>query len=79
MDYERVLELDSALIGSPQRVVEKLTRMHSQFGLENCLLWLNRGGLMPQREVLRSMETIARDVFPAVAHLGSGISVPARG
>ena len=35
-------------------------------GVENFNLWVNKGGAIPQAEVLRSMETIAKHVIPGL-------------
>ena len=33
-------------------------------GLDDFILWMNRGGAIPQREVLRSMELFAKELMP---------------
>lgn len=51
------------MVGSPDSVISKLRRLE-QDGIENFILWMNRGGAIPQREVLRSMELFAEKVMP---------------
>jgi alkanesulfonate monooxygenase SsuD/methylene tetrahydromethanopterin reductase-like flavin-dependent oxidoreductase (luciferase family) len=68
--YEEVLAYHGSLVGSPDTVVKKLEHLYELSGLKNHLMWMNRGGLMPQRDQLRSMELFATEVMPKVRHIG---------
>ena len=68
---EDVLDLPSTLVGTPDEVIEKLHRMHEEFGFKNVIMTINQGGTISQRDVLRTYELIAEKVFPAVRHLGA--------
>ena len=68
--YEEMVEEPFALIGDPPEIVDKLHAMYEENGFQNPILWLNRGGAIPQDELLKSMELFATKVIPEVAHLG---------
>ncbi len=68
--YEEMVEQPFSLIGDPPEIVDKLHAMYEEYGFQNPILWLNRGGAIPQDELLKSMELFANKVIPAVAHLG---------
>lgn len=71
-----VLDVPSTLVGHPDKVIEKLHRMHDEFGFQNVILSINMGGDIDQRDVLKTYELIADKVFPAVRHLGAEASAP---
>jgi alkanesulfonate monooxygenase SsuD/methylene tetrahydromethanopterin reductase-like flavin-dependent oxidoreductase (luciferase family) len=66
IDYDQMVNLDSALFGSPDMVIERILKMHRTAGWRNFMVCLNRGGWMSQAEVLRTMELFATKVMPAV-------------
>jgi alkanesulfonate monooxygenase SsuD/methylene tetrahydromethanopterin reductase-like flavin-dependent oxidoreductase (luciferase family) len=72
-----VLDVPSTLVGHPEGVIAKLHRMYEEFGFQNVILSMNMGGDLDQRDVLRSYEIIAKEVFPAVRHLGQESKTPA--
>jgi alkanesulfonate monooxygenase SsuD/methylene tetrahydromethanopterin reductase-like flavin-dependent oxidoreductase (luciferase family) len=74
--YEEMLESPFSLVGTPDLIVERLHTIYELYGLSNYILWMNRGGAVPQREFLRAMEIFADKVIPQVRHL-SGAAVPA--
>ena len=59
-----LFDMPSSLVGNPERVIEKLKKLEDE-GMGNFILWMNRGGGIPQKEVLRSMELFAKKVMPA--------------
>jgi alkanesulfonate monooxygenase SsuD/methylene tetrahydromethanopterin reductase-like flavin-dependent oxidoreductase (luciferase family) len=73
---ERMHDLPSTLVGTPDEVVTKLTRMYEEFGFQNVIMTINQGGTLSQLDVLRCYELIAKEVFPAVTHLGAAAAVP---
>jgi alkanesulfonate monooxygenase SsuD/methylene tetrahydromethanopterin reductase-like flavin-dependent oxidoreductase (luciferase family) len=65
-DYDRQARGDNFLIGSPQAVVDKIGKLREE-GMKNFILWFNRGGAIPQKEVLAAMELFAAKVMPQFA------------
>jgi alkanesulfonate monooxygenase SsuD/methylene tetrahydromethanopterin reductase-like flavin-dependent oxidoreductase (luciferase family) len=74
---EAMLDMPATLVGTPDEVIEKLHRMYEEFGFKNVIMTINQGGTISQRDVLRTYETIASKVFPAVRHLGEPVATPA--
>jgi alkanesulfonate monooxygenase SsuD/methylene tetrahydromethanopterin reductase-like flavin-dependent oxidoreductase (luciferase family) len=70
MEYDDMLKMDACLIGSPSLVAEKLAGMHEKGTFWKLILWMNRGGAVPQRDILRSMEMFGTEVMPQVRDLG---------
>jgi alkanesulfonate monooxygenase SsuD/methylene tetrahydromethanopterin reductase-like flavin-dependent oxidoreductase (luciferase family) len=68
--YEEMVEQPFSLIGDPPEIVDKLHAMYEEYGFQNPILWINRGGAIPQAEILKTMELFANKVIPEVAHLG---------
>ncbi|HKS92543.1 MAG TPA: LLM class flavin-dependent oxidoreductase [Tepidiformaceae bacterium] len=75
---EGAYDLPSSLVGTPDEVIEKLHRMHEEFGFKNVIMTINQGGTISQRDVLKTYELIAAKVMPAVRHLGAAqpVTVP---
>jgi alkanesulfonate monooxygenase SsuD/methylene tetrahydromethanopterin reductase-like flavin-dependent oxidoreductase (luciferase family) len=71
--YDDMLNFPGSLVGSPDTVVEKLKRIHELTGLKNQIMWMNRGGVMKQPDLLRSMELFAKEVLPRVKDLGEQV------
>jgi alkanesulfonate monooxygenase SsuD/methylene tetrahydromethanopterin reductase-like flavin-dependent oxidoreductase (luciferase family) len=76
-DYNDMLAMRGSLIGSPETVTEKLARLYDDTGFTRQLLWMNRGGAVPQKDILRSMELFATEVAPNLRELGVADTVPA--
>jgi len=68
--YDDMLNFPGSLVGSPDTVVEKLNRIHEITGLKNQIMWMNRGGVIKQEDLLRSMELFAKEVLPRVKDVG---------
>ncbi len=63
MKYLDAVRSPNFLVGD----VEQLkTRLHAnaELGMNDFIIWMNRGGAIPQREVLASMELFAKEVMP---------------
>ena len=63
LDYLDTVRSPNFLLGD----VEQLkTRLHAnaELGMNDFIVWMNRGGAIPQREVLASMELFAKEVMP---------------
>jgi alkanesulfonate monooxygenase SsuD/methylene tetrahydromethanopterin reductase-like flavin-dependent oxidoreductase (luciferase family) len=67
--YEDMLESPFSLVGSPDLIVERLHKIHELYGLGNFIIWMNRGGATPQKDMLHNMEVFAEKVMPQVKHL----------
>lgn len=61
--YDRALASPNYLIGDVNEVTEKL-QSSVDMGMNDFILWMNRGGAIPQREVLKSMELFAEQIMP---------------
>lgn len=66
--YEQILNSHLTLMGSPDRIVEKM-RTVVDMGWRNVMLRMSRGGAMDRDKIRSSMELFAREVMPAVAEL----------
>jgi alkanesulfonate monooxygenase SsuD/methylene tetrahydromethanopterin reductase-like flavin-dependent oxidoreductase (luciferase family) len=62
---EDLVERSSALIGSPEQVIDKIGRYHEQFGHEVIHLSADADGI-PARQQRRSLELFQSDVAPVV-------------
>ncbi|WP_209123561.1 LLM class flavin-dependent oxidoreductase [Alkalihalobacillus sp. BA299] len=63
IDYERFLNSENTLVGSPEKVIEDIERYKKDTGLNNVILWMNIGG-QPQQQVLNSMTLFSEKVMP---------------
>lgn len=68
--YEQVLNSHLTLMGSPDRLVEKMKTV-IDMGWHNVMLRMSRGGAMDRAKVYNSMKLFAEEVIPAVAELES--------
>jgi alkanesulfonate monooxygenase SsuD/methylene tetrahydromethanopterin reductase-like flavin-dependent oxidoreductase (luciferase family) len=66
MTYEHILAHRVAF-GSGRGLVERLTRLRDELGLDGIVVELNPGGLIPAELEARSLSILARDVAPALA------------
>jgi alkanesulfonate monooxygenase SsuD/methylene tetrahydromethanopterin reductase-like flavin-dependent oxidoreductase (luciferase family) len=69
-NYDDMLGMRGSLIGSPDLVAEKLVKLYESTGFSKQLMWMNRGGAVPQRDILHSMELFATKVIPQVRAVG---------
>jgi alkanesulfonate monooxygenase SsuD/methylene tetrahydromethanopterin reductase-like flavin-dependent oxidoreductase (luciferase family) len=69
--YDDMLVGAGSLVGSPDTVAEKLAALYDMTGMKKQLLWMNRGGAVPQQDLLRSMELFATEVMPRVREIGA--------
>ena len=63
--HENVLELPTIFVGDPAMVRDKISVQHER-GINNFILWMNRGGGIEQRDVLGAMKLFADRVMPAL-------------
>lgn len=63
VDYERFLQSENTLVGSPDKVASDIERFREETGLHNIILWMNIGG-QPQENVLKSIKLFSEQVMP---------------
>jgi alkanesulfonate monooxygenase SsuD/methylene tetrahydromethanopterin reductase-like flavin-dependent oxidoreductase (luciferase family) len=64
LSYDDILERKVAF-GTPARVIERLSHLRDELGLDGIVAELNPGGRIPPELETRSLELLARDVVPA--------------
>ncbi|NOT53274.1 MAG: LLM class flavin-dependent oxidoreductase [Deltaproteobacteria bacterium] len=63
MTYEQVSQ-NMGVFATPDGCIERLTQFQQDFGMGRVICWFNPGGLVPHKEVMRSMELFAEKVMP---------------
>lgn len=63
MSYEKVAEV-MGVFETPDGCVERLKGFEQEFGMGRMICWFNPGGMVPHRQVMRSMELFAAKVMP---------------
>jgi alkanesulfonate monooxygenase SsuD/methylene tetrahydromethanopterin reductase-like flavin-dependent oxidoreductase (luciferase family) len=64
VDRLDTLGADRFLVGGPERVVKQLQRFVESFGANHVIFRLYFPG-MPHAHIVRELELLAREVFPA--------------
>ena len=64
LSYDDILERKVAF-GTASRVIERLSQLRDELGLDGIVAELNPGGRIPPELETRSLELLARDVVPA--------------
>ena len=65
LSYEDQQELNTLIVGSPQTVIKKLTRIMDDLNPGYMLLYGNDGE-MPHKDSMRSIELLGQEVIPAL-------------
>jgi alkanesulfonate monooxygenase SsuD/methylene tetrahydromethanopterin reductase-like flavin-dependent oxidoreductase (luciferase family) len=63
IDYEEVLR-ERMIVGTPARVVDRLTQLRAELGLNGILAELNPGSLIPHDRVLEALRLLCQEVMP---------------
>ena len=63
IDYEEVLR-ERMIVGTPARVVDRLTQLREELGLDGILAELNPGALIPHQRVLKALQLLCEEVMP---------------
>ncbi|WP_033294111.1 LLM class flavin-dependent oxidoreductase [Amycolatopsis jejuensis] len=71
--WQLLMERDHLMIGSPDSVLERMTRMTRSHGIRNWLLQMGFPGI-PAPDVDRSLQLFAREVMPELRKLDSPLS-----
>lgn len=61
--YEQVLR-DKVVVGSPQRVADRLLQLHEELGIDGILAELNFGSLIPAPQMMQSLRLLCEQVRP---------------
>jgi alkanesulfonate monooxygenase SsuD/methylene tetrahydromethanopterin reductase-like flavin-dependent oxidoreductase (luciferase family) len=64
MTFDEVLR-EKVVVGTPEMVVERLSLISSELGLDGVLAELNCGGQVPREGVQRSLQLLCEEVMPA--------------
>ena len=64
LTWDDILET-KVIVGSPERVIERLTQYKEMLGLTGFTAELNPGGLLPKEAVHRSLKLLTEEVMPA--------------
>ena len=64
MSYEEMLETKVAF-GTGEGLVDRLTQLKEELGLDGVVAELNAGGLIPEEAVTRSLKIMTQQVMPA--------------
>jgi len=64
LTWDDILET-KVIVGSPERVIERLTQFKEMLGLTGFTAELNPGGLLPKEAVHRSLKLLTQEVMPA--------------
>ena len=64
MSYEEILDT-KVIVGSPDRVIDKLHQYREKLGITGFTAELNPGNLLPKEAVHRSLKLITEEVMPA--------------
>lgn len=67
LETERWLN-EVAIVGSPDTVADPITALHEELGFGNFMLVTGFLGNLPQEEVVRTLELVAREVRPRFQH-----------
>jgi alkanesulfonate monooxygenase SsuD/methylene tetrahydromethanopterin reductase-like flavin-dependent oxidoreductase (luciferase family) len=64
LSYEQILKTKVAF-GTAAGLIDRLTELREELGLNGIVAELNPGGLIPMEQVMRSLHLFAREVMPA--------------
>ena len=63
IDYEEVLR-ERMIVGTPGRVIDRLTQLRDELGLDGILAELNPGSLIPHARVMTALRLLCEEVMP---------------
>jgi alkanesulfonate monooxygenase SsuD/methylene tetrahydromethanopterin reductase-like flavin-dependent oxidoreductase (luciferase family) len=61
--YDEVLR-DKVVVGSPERVTDRLLQLHDELGIDGVLVELNFGSKIPAEQMMRSLQLLCEKVMP---------------
>jgi alkanesulfonate monooxygenase SsuD/methylene tetrahydromethanopterin reductase-like flavin-dependent oxidoreductase (luciferase family) len=65
IDYEEALR-EKMIVGTPERVADRLLGLREELGINGILAELNPGGLIPQALVMNALRLFCEEVMPRV-------------
>ena len=63
IDYEEVLR-ERMIVGTPDRVIDRLAGLQEELGLDGILAELNPGSLIPHERVMTALRLLCQEVMP---------------
>jgi alkanesulfonate monooxygenase SsuD/methylene tetrahydromethanopterin reductase-like flavin-dependent oxidoreductase (luciferase family) len=63
ISYEEIMR-DKVIIGSPERVADRLEQLREELGLNGILAELNFGALIPPEKMTRSLQLLCEKIMP---------------
>jgi alkanesulfonate monooxygenase SsuD/methylene tetrahydromethanopterin reductase-like flavin-dependent oxidoreductase (luciferase family) len=63
IDYDEVLR-ERMIVGTPARVIDRLTELQETLGLDGILAELNPGSRIPHERVMTALRLLCEDVMP---------------
>ena len=63
IDYDEALR-EKMIVGTPERVADRLTELREQLGINGILAELNPGGLIPHERVMNALRLLCEEVMP---------------
>ena len=61
---EKGLTDTGMIVGTPERVIDRLQEVREELGLDGILAELNPGSLIPHAHVMRALELLCKEVMP---------------
>jgi alkanesulfonate monooxygenase SsuD/methylene tetrahydromethanopterin reductase-like flavin-dependent oxidoreductase (luciferase family) len=63
IDYDEVLR-ERMIVGTPERVIDRLSELQDTLGLDGILAELNPGSRIPHQQVMTALKLLCEDVMP---------------
>jgi alkanesulfonate monooxygenase SsuD/methylene tetrahydromethanopterin reductase-like flavin-dependent oxidoreductase (luciferase family) len=63
IDYDEALR-EKMIVGTPERVADRLTQLREELGISGILAELNPGGLIPHERVMNALRLLCEEVMP---------------
>jgi alkanesulfonate monooxygenase SsuD/methylene tetrahydromethanopterin reductase-like flavin-dependent oxidoreductase (luciferase family) len=55
---------EKVIVGTPERVIDRLTELQGELGLDGIVAELNSGSLIPHERVMRCLQLLCEKVMP---------------
>ena len=55
---------EKMIVGTPERVADRLTELREELGINGILAELNPGGLIPHERVMNALRLLCEEVMP---------------
>lgn len=68
--WQTLIDNGVLLAGSPKTVIEQIKRLNERVGGLGNLLCMNQAGFLSHEKTVKSMELLAKEVYPAIKELG---------